>query len=69
MFIQLFIEPPSAPKDLREGQVSHNRIELRWSPPMYDGGRRDLSYRVECQQCDSSVTFTPENRHKFNTTR
>ena len=55
----LFLEPPSAPQNVREVGKTNNRIELRWLPPRYNGGRKDVYYRIECDKCDSSVQYSP----------
>lgn len=52
-------QPPSAPQNVREVAKTNNRIELRWLPPRYNGGRNDVYYRIECDKCDSSVQYGP----------
>ena len=27
------------------------RVELRWTPPLDNGGREDITYKVTCEQC------------------
>lgn len=64
----LFLEPPSAPQNVREVAKTNNRIELRWLPPRYNGGRNDVYYRIECDKCDSSVQYGP-GKDNINVTR
>ncbi|XP_021367912.1 ephrin type-B receptor 1-B-like isoform X3 [Mizuhopecten yessoensis] len=60
-------QPPSAPQNVAVRQYTHNSITVTWRFPMYDGGRNDVMFRIDCQQCDSSVTFTPD-KPTFNST-
>ncbi|KAF6108562.1 EPH receptor A2 [Phyllostomus discolor] len=42
--------PPSAPSYLTAVGMGA-RVELRWTPPLDNGGREDISYKVTCDQC------------------
>lgn len=60
--------PPSGVRDLRVTYRNQSTVHLQWQAPLFVGGRTDLRYRVECQGCDSSVTYNPR-RTNFNSTR
>uniref|UniRef100_A0A8C9VQD8 receptor protein-tyrosine kinase n=1 Tax=Scleropages formosus TaxID=113540 RepID=A0A8C9VQD8_SCLFO len=42
--------PPSAPRSIVT-QINDTSVTLEWSEPLDNGGRRDLSYGVQCQRC------------------
>ncbi|XP_024410029.2 ephrin type-A receptor 2 isoform X1 [Desmodus rotundus] len=42
--------PPSAPSYLTAVGMGA-RVELRWTPPLDNGGREDITYKVTCEQC------------------
>ncbi|XP_034027847.1 ephrin type-A receptor 2 [Thalassophryne amazonica] len=48
---------PSAPKNLvaTTTQLSTGKLLLSWSPPEDTGGRNDITYSVECSQCEDTV--------------
>lgn len=46
----LGVGPPSAPSYLTAVGMGA-KVELRWTPPLDDGGREDISYKVTCEQC------------------
>jgi hypothetical protein len=52
------VEPPSKPRNLVAEEITHNSITLSWIPPVSDGGRKDVQYRVACTPCES-VSFHP----------
>ncbi|KAG9339004.1 hypothetical protein JZ751_024402 [Albula glossodonta] len=61
-------EPPSAPRSIVT-QINDTSVTLEWSEPLDSGGRRDLSYAVQClrcgapgdpcQPCGDSVSYRP----------
>lgn len=61
-------KPPSCPLNATCA-VSGSKIVLRWRPPSDLGGRNDVTYSIECQQCPlesetcepcgSSLIYTP----------
>lgn len=53
-----FSEPPSKPRNLVAEEITHNSITLSWIPPVSDGGRKDVQYRIDCSPCES-VSFNP----------
>ncbi|XP_077443875.1 ephrin type-A receptor 7 isoform X2 [Stigmatopora argus] len=60
--------PPSAPQNLVYN-INQTALSLEWSPPVDDGGRSDVTYRVrcrlcrwepeECKPCGASVRYFP----------
>ncbi|XP_029417218.1 ephrin type-A receptor 1 isoform X1 [Nannospalax galili] len=46
--------PPSAPQNL-SFSASGTQLSLHWEPPTDTGGRQDISYSVECLQCQGTV--------------
>ncbi|XP_061579778.1 ephrin type-A receptor 6 [Cololabis saira] len=44
--------PPSPPRNLMF-TVNDTSLMLEWSPPSDTGGRRDLTYNVQCKRCSS----------------
>ncbi|XP_027697115.1 ephrin type-A receptor 1 [Vombatus ursinus] len=42
--------PPSAPQNI-SFSLSGTQLSLQWKPPKDSGGRRDVSYNVECAHC------------------
>lgn len=66
-FYFVFIEPPSAPTNLRVTEKTNNRLTLVWNRPVYDGDRADLFYKVICSNCDHNVIYVPS--HELNSTR
>lgn len=59
--------PPSGPRDLEVMSIDQSSVRLSWRPPADDGGRADVSYRVECVSCQNDVIYTPRQAG-FNTT-
>ncbi|XP_064415422.1 ephrin type-A receptor 1 [Latimeria chalumnae] len=63
-------QPPSPPRNA-SASVTGLKVALKWLPPEDLGGRRDLSYSVECEKCpweteicepcSSAVTFNPRS--------
>lgn len=53
-----FSEPPSKPRNLVAVEITHNSITLSWIPPVSDGGRKDVQYRITCSPCET-VSFNP----------
>nr|XP_022338524.1 ephrin type-B receptor 1-B-like isoform X3 [Crassostrea virginica] len=51
-------QPPSKPRNLVAEEITHNSITLSWIPPVSDGGRKDVHYRIACSPCES-VSFHP----------
>ncbi|XP_056134584.1 ephrin type-A receptor 6 isoform X2 [Lampris incognitus] len=45
--------PPSAPRNLIS-VVNDTALFLQWTPPSDTGGRKDLTYNILCQRCDSN---------------
>lgn len=45
-------ETPTAPVSV-EFKVNETAVELWWKRPISSGNRNDLSYRIECSQCDN----------------
>ena len=43
-------EPPSAPLNLTVLQVTNTSVQLSWDPPVSNGGRDDLEYRLSYQR-------------------
>lgn len=53
------------------------KVELRWKPPLDNGGREDITYKVTCEQClpdlgdcrpcEASVRYS-ESPHKLTRT-
>lgn len=48
-FLQL-TGPPSPPRNLMFN-LNDTCLMLEWSPPSDTGGRRDLTYNVQCKRC------------------
>uniref|UniRef100_A0A6Q2YUX1 receptor protein-tyrosine kinase n=1 Tax=Esox lucius TaxID=8010 RepID=A0A6Q2YUX1_ESOLU len=48
---------PSAPRELvaTTTQLAAGKLQLTWSPPEDTGGRRDITYSVECRCCDGGA--------------
>lgn len=46
----LFAGPPSPPRNLMFN-LNDTCLMLEWSPPSDMGGRRDLTYNVQCKRC------------------
>ena len=44
------VRPPSAPLQVKWASVSEHTVELKWLPPMFDGGAPVISYIVESQE-------------------
>ncbi|XP_068186525.1 ephrin type-B receptor 4a [Antennarius striatus] len=44
--------PPSAPRSI-VSQINGTTLSLEWSEPLDNGGRKDLSYSVQCSVCRS----------------
>ncbi|CAB1429831.1 unnamed protein product [Pleuronectes platessa] len=42
--------PPSPPRNLLSN-LNDTSLMLEWSPPSDTGGRRDLTYNVQCKRC------------------
>ncbi|KAL5013620.1 hypothetical protein ScPMuIL_007890 [Solemya velum] len=61
-------QPPSEPLALRCEIKTSNMIKLSWQHPQYDGGRPDVTYRVECGKCGLGVEAIPRWSN-FSTTR
>ncbi|KAK5934110.1 hypothetical protein CgunFtcFv8_014533 [Champsocephalus gunnari] len=60
--------PPSAPRDLTSTTLSaEGRLHLSWSLPLVTGGRRDLTYSVECKHCEGSVCVPCGEKIRFET--
>nr|XP_034335955.1 ephrin type-B receptor 1-B [Crassostrea gigas] len=51
-------QPPSKPRNLVAQEITHNSITLAWIPPVSDGGRKDVQYRITCSPCET-VSFNP----------
>lgn len=49
VFLQL-TGPPSPPRNLMFN-LNDTSLMLEWSPPIDTGGRRDLTYNVQCKRC------------------
>lgn len=45
-----FVGPPSRPRNLMFN-LNDTCLLLEWSPPSDTGGRRDLTYNVQCKRC------------------
>ncbi|KAM6934423.1 ephrin type-A receptor 3 isoform 6-T7 [Xenentodon cancila] len=45
--------PPSPPRNLMF-TMNDTSLMLEWSPPSDTGGRRDLTYNVQCKRCSST---------------
>ncbi|XP_016074590.1 PREDICTED: ephrin type-A receptor 2 [Miniopterus natalensis] len=68
--------PPSAPSYLTAVGMGA-KVELRWKPPLDNGGREDITYKVTCEQClpdlgdcrpcEASVRYS-ESPHKLTRT-
>lgn len=52
----IFTEPPSAPQDLVTMFFNATFVTMKWSSPGDLGGRSDLYYEVDCNQCDDLGT-------------
>ncbi|XP_060092926.1 ephrin type-A receptor 1 [Heteronotia binoei] len=58
--------PPSAPRNLSFSLLG-SQLSLTWKPPVDQGGRKDLSYSVTCENCrlllcepcESGLAFSP----------
>ncbi|XP_037075029.1 ephrin type-B receptor 1-B-like isoform X2 [Pollicipes pollicipes] len=61
-------QPPSAPQRLASQFVDQSTAVLVWQRPLYEGGRTDTTYYVQCSQCGSSVTYSPAQKG-LNTTK
>jgi len=64
---ELFAGPPSEPLDLAVTYIDESSVKMSWNVPEDLGGRSDLRYRIECQDCDDSVLYTPR-QSGFNIT-
>lgn len=60
-------QPPSAPQNLREVEKTNNMVVLSWLAPVYDGGRKDVYYQIDCENCETYVEYRPAQM--INTTR
>ncbi|EEC18904.1 eph receptor tyrosine kinase, putative [Ixodes scapularis] len=60
-------KPPRAPQNLSASCVDQSSVTLSWQAPSHQGGREDTTYRVVCDMCSPSVTFSPA-RQGFNET-
>ncbi|XP_040355496.1 ephrin type-B receptor 2 isoform X2 [Ixodes scapularis] len=60
-------QPPRAPQNLSASCVDQSSVTLSWQAPSHQGGREDTTYRVVCDMCSPSVTFSPA-RQGFNET-
>ena len=61
-------EPPSAPRDIKVVVAKDTMVQLSWRPPAYDGGRDDVQYKIECENCKDNVMYSPRPSG-FNGTR
>ncbi|XP_060587535.1 ephrin type-B receptor 1-B-like isoform X2 [Ruditapes philippinarum] len=52
-------QPPSAPRDIKVVVAKDTMIQLSWRPPAYDGGRSDVRYKIECDNCEDNVLYSP----------
>nr|UZQ18783.1 Eph receptor tyrosine kinase [Doryteuthis pealeii] len=59
-------QPPSPPEELRVVKVNTTSVSLSWRHPESNGGRTDLSYRVNCPKCDKNVKYHPQIKGFFN---
>lgn len=39
--------------------MDQSTIILTWSPPKYQGGRKDTVYRIVCDYCPANANFVP----------
>ncbi|XP_077567598.1 ephrin type-A receptor 7 isoform X3 [Stigmatopora nigra] len=68
--------PPSAPQNLVYN-INQTALMLEWSPPVDDGGRSDVTYRVqcrfcrwepeECKPCGANVRYFPSQSQLLDT--
>lgn len=63
-----FIEQPSAPTNLSVSFVDQSTVILSWHPPSNLGGRTDTIYRIVCDACGQSVSYSP-SQASFNDTK
>ena len=61
-------EPPSVIRNLNVTFVDQMMVNLSWEHPADLGGRRDISYKVECVGCPPTVIYKPAQKG-FNTTK
>lgn len=54
--------PPSEPQNLTYRFVGKQTIALSWSPPLDEGGRSDMEYKIHCDICAKTVLFQPNAR-------
>jgi len=62
-----YTEPPSVVRDLVMTYRDQSSVRLQWLPPVLDGGRSDVRYRVECVGCDDHVAYTPRQSNLHGT--
>jgi len=57
--IRAAVEPPSQVRNLTAANATSYSIKLFWLPPLSNGGRADVTYRVECVGAPGSISFSP----------
>ncbi|CAI9741192.1 ephrin type-B receptor 1-B-like isoform X1 [Octopus vulgaris] len=60
-------QPPSPPQKLTIRSVNTTSVTLSWWHPRSNGGRNDLTYRVECNKCDKNVKYIPKMKGFIST--
>ncbi|XP_042869303.1 ephrin type-B receptor 1-like isoform X4 [Penaeus japonicus] len=63
--------PPSKPQNVTANVLDQSTVILGWQPPVNDGGRTDILYRVICDACSNQVSYNPPQvaEESFNTTQ
>nr|XP_027221997.1 ephrin type-A receptor 4-A-like [Penaeus vannamei] len=63
--------PPSKPQNVTANVLDQSTVILSWQPPVNDGGRIDILYRVICDACSNLVSYNPPQvaEESYNTTQ
>lgn len=52
-------EPPSAPQNVSFNFADPTTVIITWAAPKFSGGRNDTRYRVDCDICGPTVSYSP----------
>lgn len=55
----LHTEPPSAPQNVSFNFADPTSVIITWAIPKFSGGRNDTRYRVDCDICGPTVSYSP----------